>query len=127
MTADRFWDTKFAWLRYAVVWVGYAWMRTVVLLPLQWQLALGRALGRASRHLVPKRVRIVARNLEACLPELSPAARHAILVEHFAALGASLVEMSMGWFGNAERVRSRVRIDGAEHLAAALEIGRAHV
>jgi KDO2-lipid IV(A) lauroyltransferase len=62
----------------------------------------------------------VARNLEACLPELSPAARHEILVDHFAALGASLVEMSMGWFGNPERVRRRVRIEGAEHLAAAI-------
>ena len=31
MSSDNFWTTKFAALRYAVAWLGYAWMRLVVL------------------------------------------------------------------------------------------------
>jgi KDO2-lipid IV(A) lauroyltransferase len=123
MAADRFWTSKLAWPRYAVVWLGYAWMRTIVHLPYGWQLALGRGFGRASRLLLRKRRRVVARNLAACFPELTPEARERILLDHFAALGASLIEMSMGWFGNPAKVRARVRIEGAEHLRAAVDGG----
>ena len=47
MSSDRFWTAKFAPLRYAVAWLGYAWIRIVVLLPFGAQLAVGRALGKA--------------------------------------------------------------------------------
>jgi KDO2-lipid IV(A) lauroyltransferase len=124
MASDRFWNVKFASLRYAIAWVGYAWMRCIVLLPFTWQLALGRALGRLTRVLAPARRRVAARNLQACFPEMSPAERERVLAEHFEALGASLVEMSTGWFGAPETVRSRVRIEGREHLEAALDRGR---
>jgi KDO2-lipid IV(A) lauroyltransferase len=124
MASDRFWNVKFASLRYAIVWVGYAWMRCVVLLPFAWQLRLGRALGRLTRRLAPARRRVVARNLAVCFPEMSEAERERVLAAHFEALGASLVEMSMGWFGAPETVRQRVRVEGREHLEAALANGR---
>jgi KDO2-lipid IV(A) lauroyltransferase len=124
MARDAFWKSKFAMLRYAVVWLGYAWMRLVVRLPFGAQGALGRALGRGAFALLPARRRIASRNLEACLPHLPAAERERILARHFEALGLSLVEMAMGWFGDPEAVRNRVRIDGAEHLAAALAKNR---
>ncbi len=124
MSSDRFWNAKFAPLRYAVAWVLYAWMRLVVLLPFRVQMAIGRALGRAGYRLLPARRRIAARNLAACLPELAPEARAEILAKHFESLGLSLVEMSMGWFGSGDAVRRRIDIDGAEHLQAALAKGR---
>jgi Kdo2-lipid IVA lauroyltransferase/acyltransferase len=124
MASDRFWTAKFASLRYALVWLGYAWMRTIVHLPFPWQLALGRALGRLTRLLAPARRRVVARNLEACFPEMSATDRDRILAEHFEALGASLIEMGMGWFGAAEAVRKRIRVEGREHLEAAVAKGR---
>jgi KDO2-lipid IV(A) lauroyltransferase len=123
MTSDRFWTAPLAWPRYAVAWLGYAWMRSVVHLPFSWQLAIGRALGRAAHALLPARRRIATRNLEVCLPELSAAARERVVAEHFAALGMSLVEMAMGWFGAPDAVRRRIRIEGAEHLQAALGKG----
>lgn len=124
MPSDNFWNTKFATLRYAVVWLGYGWMRLVVRLPFAVQSALGRALGRAAFMLLPARKRIAARNIETCLPELSPGEQARVLSRHFESLGLSLVEMSMGWFGAQDAVRRRVRIEGAEHLAAALAKGR---
>lgn len=124
MSSDSFWTRKFATLRFVVVWLGYAWMRLVVLLPLWAQTALGGALGRAAFALLPARRRVAARNIETCLPELTPAERARVLTRHFEALGLSLIEMSMGWFGDPDTVRGRVRVEGAEHLAAALANGR---
>jgi KDO2-lipid IV(A) lauroyltransferase len=124
MSSDNFWTMKFASLRYCVAWLGYAWMRLVVRLPFRWQLAIGRALGRAAFRLLPARRRIAARNLEVCLPELSAEARARVLAQHFESLGLSLVEMAMGWFGNPETVREHVTVEGAEHLAAAIAKGK---
>jgi len=122
MASDRRSNMKFAPLRYAVVWLGYAWMRAIAHLPFAWQLALGRGLGRLMRLVVPSRRRVVARNLEACFPELSAAERERLLADHFEALGASLIEMGMGWFGSPETVRSLVRdprkIESRPHLHA---------
>jgi KDO2-lipid IV(A) lauroyltransferase len=98
-------------------------MRLVVLLPFRLQLALGSALGRVLA-LVPSRRRVAARNIATCLPELSAAAQTQVLERHFESLGLSLMEMGMGWFGRPERIRERVRVDGAEHLTAALALGR---
>jgi Kdo2-lipid IVA lauroyltransferase/acyltransferase len=115
---------KLAWLRYAIGWIGYGSMLAIVHLPLGWQLAIGKALGRASGGLLRSRRRVVERNLEACLPELSPERRAELVREHFAALGASIVEMSMGWFGSIDTIRARVRVEGEENLRAALERGK---
>jgi KDO2-lipid IV(A) lauroyltransferase len=124
MSSDNFWTTKFAFLRYAVAWLGYAWMRLLVLLPIRLQMGLGRALGRAAYVLLPERRRIAAANIDACLRELPGPERARILKEHFESLGLSIVEMAMGWFGRPEAVRQRVDIEGAQHLEAALAHGR---
>jgi KDO2-lipid IV(A) lauroyltransferase len=124
MSSEKFWTLKFAALRYLIGWLGYAWMRLVVRLPFAIQTALGRALGRAGHALLRSRRGVAARNIAACLPELAPAARAELVERHFEALGLSLVEMAMGWFGSPDAVRERVSVEGAEELAAALARGR---
>ena len=123
MSSDNFWTTKFATLRYAVGWLGYAWMRLVVCLPFRAQMALGRALGRMAYALLRQRRHIAARNIDACLRDLPAEERARILARHFESLGLSIVEMAMGWFGRLEAVRKRIDIEGAEHLEAALAKG----
>jgi KDO2-lipid IV(A) lauroyltransferase len=124
MSSDNFWATKFAPLRYAVAWVGYASMRLVVLLPFGAQRALGRGLGRLAYALLGKRRDIAARNIDACLRELPAEERARILKLHFESLGLSIIEMAMGWFGPLDEVRSYVDVEGAEHLTAALARGK---
>jgi len=124
MPSDNFWATKFAPLRYAVAWLGLAWMRLLVLLPYRVQMALGRALGRSAYVLLPRRRRVAARNIDTCLRDLPSEQRAKILKEHFEALGLSLVEMAMGWFGSPEAVRSRIDVHGDEHLRTALAKGK---
>jgi KDO2-lipid IV(A) lauroyltransferase len=124
MSSDSFWSTKFASLRYAIAWLGYAWMRLVVLLPYRAQMAVGRALGRMAYAVLRERRRIAARNIDACLRDLPADERARILTRHFESLGLSIVEMAMGWFGPLEAIHERIDVEGAEHLQAALAKGK---
>ena len=124
MSSDNFWATKFAALRYAIAWLGIAWMRLLVLLPFRAQLGLGRMFGRLAYALLPARRRVAARNIDTCLHDLPAEERARILVRHFEALGMSLVEMAMGWFGRAEDVRGRIDVEGADYLETELAKGK---
>lgn len=121
---SRFWSVRFAALRYAAVWLMYAAMRVLALLPFSWQLALGKRFGALAGRLARRRRDVARRNIEICLPELSPAATEELVDRHFEALGASLAETSMGWFGAVPKIERMVRIHGLEHVDAALAKGR---
>ena len=120
---DSFWNKQYAGPRYLFVWLAFAWLRLIVLLPLRWQLALGRFAGRLTRRLIPSRRRIVEQNLGACFPEESAAALEQLGLRHFEALGMSVFEMAMGWYGSLEAIDKHVRIDGVENLEKALSLG----
>lgn len=111
-------------LRRSVVVVAHLGMRAVVRLPLRVQLRAGKRLGTAAWYLFRGRRRVAARNVEICFPELSAAERDALVKRHFEALGASIVETAMGWFGDVDTIRRVVRIEGVEHLEAALARGK---
>lgn len=111
---------RFAGPRRAAVWAGYAFMRAVVRLPFGWQLRLGKGLGACAGQLLRGRRRVVERNLALCFPREPEAARAKLLAAHFRALGASLIEMAMGWFGDESTIHRLTRIEGREHLEAAL-------
>jgi KDO2-lipid IV(A) lauroyltransferase len=121
---EHFWKTKYASLRYAIVWFAFAWMRILVRLPFSWLLRLGKWSGRAAQHIAPSRAHVARRNLQTCFPHLSADAIEALLTAHFEALGASIVEMAIGWYGDEQKIRQRVRIEGVEHLRAALDRGK---
>ncbi len=109
---------------YWFTWLGYLYMRGIVWLPIRWQLALGRLLGRCLRVVLFPRRRIADRNLAVCFPELTDVERKELRNRHFESIGMSVSEMAMGWFGPEEQLRELVTINGIEHLLAALERGR---
>src|SRR3954469_25335594 len=119
MPSDPTKPIKFARLRRAFGWCAVLLMRALVLLPLRSQIVLCKAIGRTVALLPIPRRRIAEINIAACFPELSAAQRRHLVREHFAALGASLAEMAIGWFGDEDAVKRRIRIEGAEHLSAA--------
>lgn len=98
-------------------------MRCIVLLPLSWQLRLGRLAGALSYRLARGRRTVVEQNLRVCFPEKTAAEHQALCREHFAALGMSVVEMAMGWYGNTAAIERHVEIEGLEYLSAALAQG----
>jgi KDO2-lipid IV(A) lauroyltransferase len=117
------WLTKFETLRFAVAWCALASMRLIVLLPFSWQLRLGKLAGRAGYSLLPVRRRVAEQNLRVCFPEQSEEQRAELVRQHFESLGASIVEMAMGWYGPIRTIRRLTRIEGAEHLESALAKG----
>lgn len=86
-------------------------------LPLGLQSVLGRALGALLYRLGRGRRRIARRNLELCFPELDDTARRALLREHFAWLGRSLLERGTLWFASPARLKRLIRVEGDVGLA----------
>jgi KDO2-lipid IV(A) lauroyltransferase len=87
--------------------------------------ALGRALGTLTVHLPGERRHVAQRNLELCLPHLSPAERSDLLRAALRDLGMMFVEFALAWFGS-ERAIAAVpcEIEGLEHLEACRKSGR---
>ena len=110
--------------RHWAVWTGIGMLRLLVLLPFPIQLACGRALGALLRRLPVRYVRIARTNIDMCLAELPPGERRRLLDRHFDSLGISIVEIALAWWGRGVRILELARIEGCEHVAAALARGR---
>ena len=90
-------------------------------LPLALLAPLGRGLGRLLHAVGRKRRRIAARNLELCFPQMAPAERAALVREHFAMLGRSLLERGLLWHASPERLKRLIHVEGDVGLAARSE------
>ena len=110
--------------RYWLTWAGLGILRLLAFLPFGAIVRVGRRLGPVLRYLPLGFAAIARRNLELCMPELSADARERLLKEHFASLGVALLEIPWVWWSRPERFTRLLRIEGAEHLRAALARGR---
>ena len=110
--------------RYWPTWLALGVMRLVVMLPYPAILAVGRTLGRLARRLPLPYVRVARRNIELCLPELDARAREELLDRHFQSLGIGALESALTWWGNDEHIAALSRVEGLEHLEAALARGK---
>lgn len=117
--ATRYWQP-----RYWPAWALVLWLRLTAALP--WRTAVGihKVLGRAAGALPTRRRRIVRRNLEICFPHLEPAAVAALGARHFESVGAFLAELALAWFKSPDRLKHLFRVEGTEHLEAALAKGK---
>jgi len=110
--------------RYWLIWLamGLAWLIAQLPLPLLWK--LGRGLGRVLLRYAHKRRDYAQRNLALCFPDHSEAERDALLHEHFAQLGMSLMETLAVWFGRISDFTRRLDVTGLAHLQAAQATGK---
>lgn len=115
----RFWRPRF-W----PVWIGLGLLRLLVLLPYRCQLAAGRALGTLMFMVLRGRRAIADVNLGLCFPELDTEQRRHLLRRHFSSLGIGLFELGLSWWASDRRLKPLVKIDGIEHLRAALSRGQ---
>jgi KDO2-lipid IV(A) lauroyltransferase len=76
------------------------------------------------RHLPISFVRTARRNIELCFPELDAPARERLLDEHFKSLGIALMEVPLAWWITPKQLTKLVRIEGAQHLHAAIARGK---
>jgi KDO2-lipid IV(A) lauroyltransferase len=110
--------------KYWLTWLGLGLLRGIEPLPFPTQRRIGVALGRLIRRLPVSWVRIARRNIELCLPLLSAEERAVLLDRHCESLGIALCETANSWWGSRARVRASARVEGLEHLEAALALGR---
>jgi Kdo2-lipid IVA lauroyltransferase/acyltransferase len=110
--------------KYWATWVGLSVMRAIELLPFSTQLQVGSALGKLIRRLPLAYVRIARRNIELCMPTLSPAAQADLLDRHCQSLGVALCETAITWWSSDRRVHQLAEVQGLENLTAALAKGR---
>jgi len=87
------------------------------LLPFAMLTATGRGLGRLLFKLAGSRRRIALRNLQLCFPDMPLAQREAIVREHFQWLARSLLERALLWYGQPERIKRLIHIEGDIDLA----------
>jgi len=87
-------------------------------------MGIGRLIGRITHATSGSRRAIVRRNIELCFPELSTAERNALAKAHFVALGMSVIEMGLGRWGSDEQHLKIGKIEGLEHLNAAIGAGK---
>jgi Kdo2-lipid IVA lauroyltransferase/acyltransferase len=119
LSLARFWMP-----RYWLTWIMLAILPVAGRLPLAWQFATGRLLGRLFMRLRPSKRHVVRRNLEICFPELSADEREALVSRSFESVGISFFEMAAGWYLTDDEVAKRVAIHGRDHLERALAAGR---
>ena len=114
---------RFCAPRHWPVWLGLALFRLISLLPIQTQFWLGRRLGRLAYRFSSKRRGVVRRNIEMCLPELSAGERQQLVLRHFEALGLSVIEIGLCWWASDDTLQKITRINGVEHIEAAVAEG----
>ncbi|MFZ4650658.1 MAG: lipid A biosynthesis acyltransferase [Rubrivivax sp.] len=93
-------------------------LRLLQHLPMPALVRLGRGVGALLYALGRRRRAVAARNLALCLPQLDAAQRRAVLREHFALLGRSLVERALLWYAPLPRLRALIQVEGDIGLAA---------
>lgn len=99
-------------------------LRLLARCPPRWRAGAARLLGAAWRRASARRRRIAAANLAYCFPGLTGSERARLLEEHFRSLGFGLIEVALAWYADPAALREVVRVDGREHLEAALAAGR---
>lgn len=94
-----------AHLLLALVWLLH-W------LPLPLLAWFGRGFGHALHLTLVSRRRVARRNLALCFPELSTRQQHALVREHFALLGRSVLERGVLWHASPARLKRLIHVEG---------------
>ena len=109
--------------KYWPAWIGLGLLRLTCLLPFNWQIGLGKSMGRLAHRIGAERRAITRRNIELCFPELSTQERNKLAREHFEALGASLMEMGLARWATDKKLQAITTVEGAEHIQQTLDEG----
>lgn len=119
VSLGRFWAPK-----YWTTWLFLAWLRFTAALPWALAIKLHKAIGRGLWSLLPRRRRIVERNLELCFPDLERDAIETLAKRNFESIGACIAELAIAWFGSVEHLQHLFQVEGREHIEAAVRKGK---
>lgn len=117
--ATPYFDRDWLRPRFWPIWVGFAILWLLSLLPVQVRHALARVVGRAGYRWNPKRRTIVLANLAMAFPDMDIGRRQALARQHFYAMSRSFLDTGLLWFGSDRKLTKAVRVEGAEFFEAA--------
>jgi KDO2-lipid IV(A) lauroyltransferase len=100
-------------LIFALLWIAH-------FLPNRALAAIGDVVGVLLFWLIPERRHVTRINLARCFPQMPAGEREALARAHFRAFARSFVDRSLIWWAPRARVEALVRIEGLEHLRAAM-------
>jgi KDO2-lipid IV(A) lauroyltransferase len=86
-------------------------------LPLALLAPIGRGFGALLHAFGHRRRAIARRNIDLCFPELGAHERSALVREHFALLGRSLLERGLLWYASPARIKRLIHVEGDIGLA----------
>lgn len=98
-------------------WLLISLFQALAKLPSGFRTALGWILAKLAPLVVPRRIKIVRRNLALCFADLPEHAREQMLQDHLRALTQTLVDRSVLWFGTPDAIKKLVTLKGFENLA----------
>ena len=110
--------------KYWFTWLGLVILRLSTYLPYAWILSLGRGLGWLGFYLLPQRRRITRTNIGLAFPELDKKTRQKLVRQNFCFATQAVFESALAWWASEQRLKSLVRVEGLEHVDAALEKGK---
>lgn len=96
--------------------LGFLLLWLLHFLPDRWLIGLGRALGLLLHGIARQRRQIALANLRLCFPEWSEAQRAAVVREHFALYGRTMLERVILYWRPPEHLRRLIRVEGEENL-----------
>jgi len=99
-------------------------MRIGTLLPISWQLAIGRWIGTISYYIAPYRRTIATINIQLCFPELSKKQQKQLIKKSFASAGEGIMEIAMAWWLTDKRLENLTEWSGCEYFDSAIATGR---
>jgi len=102
---------------------GLILLRCITLLPYALQIKIGFLFGQITKQLAPRWKETAKKNISAAFPNLNKQEQRTLLQRHFNSLGIGLIEMANAWWGNNNKLKKLVTIDGLEHFDSALEQG----
>jgi KDO2-lipid IV(A) lauroyltransferase len=108
---------------YWYVWLLLGLLRLSLLLPYHTQLRIFKAAGRLLHRFDTKRKLTARRNIELCFPELSVDERNALVLAHYEAVGASLMELGIARWKSTKEIMAMSQVEGAENLTGPLSRG----
>lgn len=82
---------------------------------------LGEGLGCLLYFFGKQRRKVVSINLKWCFPAMDETARTALAKRHFKAVGRSMLERSLLWWGSEKRLKSLIHVKNEERLRSFVE------
>ncbi|GBE08011.1 lipid A biosynthesis lauroyl acyltransferase [bacterium BMS3Abin11] len=110
--------------RYWPLWLIFALLRLLVMLPLPVQHSIGRVLGRQFYRRNEKRRRIAQINIDLCFPELSGEEKDQLVLRHFEAYGASIFDLAIYWWASSRRLERLTTVHGFENFQKLIDQGQ---